>query len=119
MRIRRRLGERVRQHRDCRLVVPSEHGGSAFCVVRFRLRRLHVHRHPLSRNTVLGTDLTRLTRLDAHRRLAFSLDDDEFATVTQGAVGGLIGSVLLVTLWLLIAVRSWRLIVPIVLTLSK
>lgn len=46
-----------------------------------------------------------------------ALDDDEFATVAQGAVGGLIGSMLLVTLWLLIAVRSWRLIVPIVLTL--
>jgi hypothetical protein len=46
-----------------------------------------------------------------------ALDDDEFATVAQGAVGGLVGSMLLVTLWLFIAVRSWRLIVPIVLTL--
>jgi hopanoid biosynthesis associated RND transporter like protein HpnN len=46
-----------------------------------------------------------------------ALDDDEFATVAQGAAGGLIGSLLLVTLWLLIAVRSWRLILPIVLTL--
>ncbi len=46
-----------------------------------------------------------------------ALDDDEFATVAQGAAGGLIGSLVLVTLWLLIAVRSWRLILPIVLTL--
>ena len=46
-----------------------------------------------------------------------ALDDDEFATVAEGAAGGLIGSLLLVSLWLLIAVRSWRLIVPIVLTL--
>ena len=46
-----------------------------------------------------------------------ALDDDEFATVAQGAAVGLIGSLLLVTLWLFIAVRSWRLIVPIVLTL--
>ena len=46
-----------------------------------------------------------------------ALDDDEFATVAQGAAGGLIGSLLLVTLWLFIAVRSWRLIAPIVLTL--
>jgi len=55
----------------------------------------------------------------AHVRITGSvaLDDDEFATVAQGAAGGLIGSMLLVTLWLLIAVRSWRLIVPIVLTL--
>jgi uncharacterized protein len=46
-----------------------------------------------------------------------ALDDDEFSTVAQGAIGGLVGSMLLVTLWLLIAVRSWRLLVPIVLTL--
>ena len=42
-----------------------------------------------------------------------ALDDDEFATVAQGAAGGLVGSLVLVTLWLLLAVRSWRLIVPI------
>ncbi len=46
-----------------------------------------------------------------------ALDDDEFATVAQGAAGGLAGSFLLITLWLFLAVRSWRLIVPIVLTL--
>jgi hopanoid biosynthesis associated RND transporter like protein HpnN len=55
----------------------------------------------------------------AHVRITGSvaLDDDEFATVAQGAAGGLVGSLVLVTLWLLIAVRSWRLILPIVLTL--
>ncbi len=31
---------------------------------------------------------------------------------------GLIGSVVLITLWLFLAVRSWRLIVPILLTLT-
>ncbi len=46
-----------------------------------------------------------------------ALDDDEFATVAQGAVSGLLASLVLVTLWLWIAVRSWRLIVPILLTL--
>ena len=46
-----------------------------------------------------------------------ALDDDEFATVAQGAATGLIGSLVLVTLWLMIATRSWRLVVPIVLTL--
>jgi hopanoid biosynthesis associated RND transporter like protein HpnN len=46
-----------------------------------------------------------------------ALADDEFSTVAQGAVTGLIGSILLITLWLFLAVRSWRLIVPILLTL--
>ena len=46
-----------------------------------------------------------------------ALADEEFATVAEGAVTGLIGSVLLVTLWLFLAVWSWRLIVPILLTL--
>jgi hypothetical protein len=47
-----------------------------------------------------------------------ALADEEFATVAQGAVEGLIGSVLLITLWLFLAVRTWRLIVPILLTLG-
>ncbi len=45
------------------------------------------------------------------------LADEEFATVAQGAVAGLIGSLVLIALWLFLAVRSWRLIVPILLTL--
>ena len=45
------------------------------------------------------------------------LADEEFASVAQGAVAGLLGSLALVTLWLFLAVRSWRLIVPILLTL--
>jgi len=46
-----------------------------------------------------------------------ALSDEEFASVAQGAEVGTIGSVILVILWLFLAVRSWRLIVPIVLTL--
>ena len=46
-----------------------------------------------------------------------ALADEEFATVAQGAVAGIIGSLLLVTLWLVLALRSWRLIVPVLLTL--
>ncbi len=46
-----------------------------------------------------------------------ALDDDEFASVAQGAVSGLAASLVLVTLWLWIAVRSWRLILPILGTL--
>jgi hopanoid biosynthesis associated RND transporter like protein HpnN len=45
-----------------------------------------------------------------------ALDDEEFATVAQGAVAGLIGSAVLVTLWLFLAVRSWRAVVPVLLT---
>jgi hopanoid biosynthesis associated RND transporter like protein HpnN len=47
-----------------------------------------------------------------------ALADEEFATVAQGAVAGLIGSLVLITLWLFLAVHSWRLIVPILMTLG-
>ncbi len=47
-----------------------------------------------------------------------ALADEEFATVAQGAATGMIGSILLISLWLVLAVRSWRLIVPILLTLG-
>jgi hopanoid biosynthesis associated RND transporter like protein HpnN len=46
-----------------------------------------------------------------------ALADEEFASVAQGTVTGLAGSILLISLWLFLAVRSWRLIVPILLTL--
>jgi uncharacterized protein len=46
-----------------------------------------------------------------------ALADEEFATVAEGAVEGLIGSVVLITLWLFLAVHTWRLIVPILMTL--
>jgi hopanoid biosynthesis associated RND transporter like protein HpnN len=47
-----------------------------------------------------------------------ALADEEFASVAEGAVSGLIGSVILISLWLFLAVKSWRLIVPILLTLG-
>ena len=47
-----------------------------------------------------------------------ALADEEFATVVQGAVVGLIGSTILITLWLFLAVQTWRLIVPILATLG-
>ncbi len=57
---------------------------------------------------------------DAHIRITGSvaLSDEEFASVAKGAVEGLIGSVLLISLWLFLAVRTWRLIGPILLTLG-
>ncbi len=45
------------------------------------------------------------------------LSDEEFSSVAQGAVAGLLGSLVLVTIWLFLAVRSWRLIIPILMTL--
>ena len=47
-----------------------------------------------------------------------ALADEEFASVAEGAAGGLIGSMLLISLWLFLAVHSWRLIVPILMTLG-
>ena len=46
-----------------------------------------------------------------------ALADEEFATVAKGAEIGMAISATLVLLWLVLAVRSWRLIVAIVATL--
>ncbi len=55
----------------------------------------------------------------AHVRLTGSvaLENEEFATVAHGAVEALLGSMALVAVLLFLAVRSWRLILPILLTL--
>ncbi len=55
----------------------------------------------------------------AHVRVTGSvaLADEEFATVAQGAVAGLVGSFVLIALWLFLAIRSWRLIIPVLATL--
>jgi hopanoid biosynthesis associated RND transporter like protein HpnN len=45
------------------------------------------------------------------------LADEQFASLTQGLVVGGIISVLLIALWLFLALRSWRLIMPILATL--
>ena len=47
-----------------------------------------------------------------------ALADEEFASVAEGAATGLIGSILLIALWLFLAVHSWRLIAPILMTLG-
>ncbi len=56
---------------------------------------------------------------DARLRVTGSvvLADEEFASVKEGMVWGTIASVVLITLWLFLAVGSWRLVLPIVLTL--
>lgn len=45
------------------------------------------------------------------------ISDEEFASLTQGLLAGGIVSVLLIALWLYLALRSWRLILPILVTL--
>lgn len=45
------------------------------------------------------------------------LSDEQFASLTHGLVLGGIVSIVLIALWLYLALRSWRLIVPILLTL--
>ena len=64
-------------------------------------------------------DLAFVKSGDAHVRITgqVALADEEFASVAHGAVEGLLGSLLLITLWLVLAVRTWRLIVPILMTL--
>jgi hopanoid biosynthesis associated RND transporter like protein HpnN len=47
-----------------------------------------------------------------------ALADEEFATVAEGAVTGLLASLVLITLWLFLALGTWRLIVPVLFTLA-
>ncbi len=58
---------------------------------------------------------------DGSARISYTgqipLSDEQFASLTQGMVAGLLISTALITLWLLLAVRSWRMIVPILATL--
>ncbi|HVY17392.1 MAG TPA: MMPL family transporter [Rhodopila sp.] len=64
-------------------------------------------------------DLPYVKAGDARVRITgqVALADEEFASVAQGAVEGMIGSLVLITIWLFLAVHSWRLIVPILMTL--
>jgi hopanoid biosynthesis associated RND transporter like protein HpnN len=70
------------------------------------------------RDTAAGLEFVKAGQ--AHVRITgpVALADEEFATVAQGAVEGLIGSVVLISLWLYLAVRTWRLILPILATLG-
>ncbi len=45
------------------------------------------------------------------------LSDEQFASLTEGLAAGGIVSIVLIALWLFLALRSWRLIIPILLTL--
>ena len=80
-----------------------EPGGAATAAVRAAIGRLE----PLAQ----GAARARITG-------PVALSDEEFATVAEGAVAGTAGSLALVTLWLFLAVRSWRLVLPILATLT-
>jgi uncharacterized protein len=64
-----------------------------------------------------GLEFVRSGHARVHLTGDVQINDEEFATVAQGMVAGLIGSLVLVTLWLFLAVRTWRIIAPIVITL--
>ena len=70
------------------------------------------------RTAAAGLDFVKSGEARVRITGSVALSDEEFATVAEGAVAGMIGSVLLITLWLFLAVRTWRLIVPILLTLG-
>ena len=69
------------------------------------------------RSIAAGLEFVRAGR--AHVRLTGSvaLEDEEFSTVAEGAVGGLLGSMLLLAVLLRLAVGGWRLVAPVLLTL--
>jgi uncharacterized protein len=80
-----------------------EPGGEATAVIRRAISQLEFVKSGDARVRITGQ---------------VALADEEFATVAQGALAGMIGSVVLITLWLFLAVRTWRLIIPILLTLG-
>ncbi|GBQ79925.1 hypothetical protein AA13595_0163 [Gluconacetobacter johannae DSM 13595] len=69
------------------------------------------------RRAIAGLEFVRSGHARVHLTGDVQINDEEFATVAQGMVAGLLGSLALVTLWLFLAVRTWRIIVPIVITL--
>ncbi len=56
-------------------------------------------------------------RVTVHYTGQIPLSDEQFASLTHGLVLGGVISIILIALWLYLALRSWRLIVPILLTL--
>ncbi len=79
-----------------------EPGGAATAAMRTAIAQLPFVRDGSARVRITGS---------------VALADEEFGTVAHGMVLGTIGSLVLITLWLVLAVRSWRLIVPMLLTL--
>jgi hopanoid biosynthesis associated RND transporter like protein HpnN len=77
-------------------------GGAATDAIRAAVKQLEFAKNGNARVRITGS---------------VALADEEFSTVAQGALVGTLASAALIIVWLVLAVRSWRLIVPIVLTL--
>lgn len=69
------------------------------------------------RTAIRDLDFVRSGNAHVYLTGEVQLNDEEFATVAEGMVAGLLGSLALVTLWLTLAVHTWRIIIPIVITL--
>ncbi len=78
-------------------------GGAATMALRAAAARLEFVRDGLAHVRVTGD---------------VALADEEFGTIAQGMALGTVGSIVLIALWLTLALRSWRLIVPVLLTLA-
>jgi len=66
-----------------------------------------------------AADLPFVKSREAHVAITgdVALADEQFKTVAEGVAVGLVASIVLIALWLYFAVKTWRLIVPILLTL--
>jgi hopanoid biosynthesis associated RND transporter like protein HpnN len=89
----------IQPHMDFNAIQP---GGAATQVVRAAIARL-----PFVASGDATVNLTGLV----------PLQDEEFSSAAKGALIGLVLSFVLVVLWLFLALRAWRLIVPVFLTL--
>ncbi|KON65675.1 MMPL family protein [Komagataeibacter europaeus] len=69
------------------------------------------------RNAANDLPFVKSGRAHVHITGDTQIADEEFATVAEGMVAGLLGSLVLVTLWLILAVHTWRIIIPIIITL--
>jgi len=69
------------------------------------------------RDAAAGLEFVKSGRARVRLTGSVALEDEEFATIANGAAVGLLGSTILVGVLLWLAVRSWRLIVPVLLTL--
>ncbi|MBL7234581.1 MMPL family transporter [Komagataeibacter oboediens] len=69
------------------------------------------------RNAANSLPFVQSGRAHVHITGDTQIADEEFATVAEGMVAGLLGSLVLVSLWLILAVHTWRIIIPIIITL--
>ncbi len=69
------------------------------------------------RQMIAKLPLVQAGQASVHYTGQIPLSDEQFASLRQGVFIGLAISLALIALWLMLAVRSWRMIVPILITL--